>query len=76
MELFEALLKNFLFYCPGNLTLTVSRDGDRDRTLVSMLGEGGSLASCDSVIVYCTRREECERLATHIRCGEALLLSS
>ena len=47
----------------------MSRDGDRDRALVSMLGEGGSLASCDSVIVYCTRREECERLATHIRWG-------
>ena len=53
----------------------MSRDGDRDRALVSMLGEGGSLASCDSVIVYCTRREECERLATHIRWGGALLLS-
>ena len=52
----------------------MSRDGDRDRALVSMLGEGGSLASCDSVIVYCTRREECERLATHIRCGGALFM--
>ena len=52
---------------PGNLTLTVSRDTDRDRALLEMLGETGSLAECESVIVYCTRREECERLATHIR---------
>ena len=52
---------------PGNLTLTVSRDMERDRALVSMLADGGSLAECESVIVYCTRREECERLATFIR---------
>ena len=52
---------------PGNLTLTVSRDQERDQSLVSMLREEGSLAQCESVIVYCTRREECERLATMIR---------
>merc|ERR1719264_1693031 len=28
---------------PGNLTLTVSRDVDRDKALVAMLSEGGSL---------------------------------
>ena len=43
------------------------RDADRDKALVAMLAEGGSLESCDSVIVYCTRREECERLAILIR---------
>ena len=52
---------------PGNLTLSVSRDQERDRAMVEMLSEVGSLATCDSVIVYCTRREECERLATFIR---------
>ena len=52
---------------PGNLTLSVSRDQDRDRALLEMLSEAGSLGQCESVIVYCTRREECERLATHIR---------
>ena len=56
-----------LILCPGNLTLTVSRDQDRDRSLVTMLSEDGSLATCDSVIVYCTRREECERIAAFIR---------
>ena len=52
---------------PGNLTLSESRDQDRDRALLEMLSEAGSLGQCESVIVYCTRREECERLATHIR---------
>ena len=51
---------------PGNLTLTASRDGDRDNALLQMLTEG-ALAECDSVIVYCTRREECERVATLVR---------
>ena len=51
---------------PGNLLLTVSRDPTRDRALIQMLGEG-SLSDCESVIVYCTRRDECERLATLIR---------
>ena len=51
---------------PGNLLLTVSRDPTRDRALIQMLGEG-RLSDCESVIVYCTRRDECERLATLIR---------
>ena len=37
-----------------------------------MLAEAGSLETCESVIVYCTRREECERLATLIRSDERL----
>ena len=38
----------------------------RERALLRMLAEG-SLAECENVIVYCTRRDECERLATMIR---------
>jgi hypothetical protein len=45
----------------------VSRDLERDRALLAMLVEGGPLADCDSIIVYCTRRNECERLANMIR---------
>ena len=45
------------------------RDVDRDKALVAMLAEGGSLETCASVIVYCTRRDECERLAVLIRSG-------
>ena len=52
---------------PNNLTLSVSRDGERDVALLSMLSEDGALGECDSVIVYCTRREECERIATFLR---------
>jgi ATP-dependent DNA helicase Q4 len=52
---------------PANLLLTVSRDLERDRALLAMLVEGGPLADCDSIIVYCTRRNECERLANMIR---------
>ena len=52
---------------PANLTLTASRDAERDRSLLTMLVEGGPLAECDSIIVYCTRRDECERLAKLIR---------
>jgi len=51
---------------PGNLTMTVSKDCERDKALLFMLTEG-SLAECDSVIIYCTRREVCERLATVVR---------
>jgi ATP-dependent DNA helicase Q4 len=40
---------------------------DRDGALLRMLVEGGPLAECDSVIIYCTRRDECERLAKMIR---------
>merc|ERR1719369_2560778 len=51
---------------PGNLTLTVSKDAERDKALLMMLTEG-TLAECESVIIYCTRREVCERLATVVR---------
>jgi len=51
---------------PGNLTLTVSKDAEREAALLHMLTDG-SLAECDSIIIYCTRREVCERLATVVR---------
>jgi len=51
---------------PGNLTLTVSRDENRDKALLTLVA-GEILADCDSIIVYCTRRNECERLATLLR---------
>jgi superfamily II DNA helicase RecQ len=51
---------------PNNLILSVSRDEFRDRALVSLL-QGKRFKSCQSIIIYCTRREECERLARLIR---------
>ena len=52
---------------PNNLTLSVSRDDGRDMALLAMLSEGGALATCDSVIVYCTRRDDCVRIASFLR---------
>ena len=51
---------------PRNLVLSVSKDEDPDRALIRLL-HGERFACCDSIIVYCTRREVCERLAVIIR---------
>ena len=51
---------------PLNLHLTVSRDVDRDAALLELL-QGGRFADANSIIIYCIRREECERLATLLR---------
>ncbi|XP_027765719.1 ATP-dependent DNA helicase Q4 [Empidonax traillii] len=51
---------------PPNLLLSVSMERDRDEALVSLLG-GERFGALDSIIVYCTRREETERVAALIR---------
>lgn len=51
---------------PDNLMLSVSRDKDRDKALISLLN-GSRFKNCNSIIVYCIRREECERIASFIR---------
>ncbi|NXF13622.1 RECQ4 helicase, partial [Smithornis capensis] len=51
---------------PPNLRLSVSMDRDRDQALISLL-QGERFGSLDSIIVYCTRREETERVAALIR---------
>jgi ATP-dependent DNA helicase Q4 len=51
---------------PNNLILSVSRDEFRDQALVTLL-QGKRFMSCQSIIIYCTRRDECERLARLIR---------
>ncbi|XP_017875083.1 ATP-dependent DNA helicase Q4 isoform X2 [Ceratina calcarata] len=51
---------------PRNLLLTVSKDENRDRALVNLL-LSERFKECDSVIVYCTRREECVRIAGLLR---------
>lgn len=51
---------------PENLILSVSCDEFRDQALVSLL-QGKRFKSCQSIIIYCTRRDECERLACLIR---------
>nr|XP_037283261.1 ATP-dependent DNA helicase Q4-like [Rhipicephalus microplus] len=51
---------------PENLILSVSEDKYRDEALIELL-KGNRFGSCESVIIYCTRREETERLASLIR---------
>uniref|UniRef100_A0A8C3TA23 DNA 3'-5' helicase n=1 Tax=Chelydra serpentina TaxID=8475 RepID=A0A8C3TA23_CHESE len=51
---------------PPNLHLSVSTDRDKDQALVSLL-QGERFGGLDSVIVYCTRREETARIAALIR---------
>ena len=51
---------------PSNLQLSVSRDRNRAEAMVSLL-QGERFSGCNSIIIYCTRRDECERVATLIR---------
>uniref|UniRef100_A0A182N8C4 ATP-dependent DNA helicase Q4 n=1 Tax=Anopheles dirus TaxID=7168 RepID=A0A182N8C4_9DIPT len=51
---------------PDNLLLTVSRDANRDAALVELL-QSDRFRALQSIIVYCTRRDDCERVATFIR---------
>lgn len=51
---------------PDNLRLTVSKDVNRDLALLKLLSSE-RFKYLKSVIIYCTRREECERLAGFLR---------
>ena len=51
---------------PDNLILTVSQDDNRDRALIALL-RGSRFAPLQSIIIYCTRRDECERIAGFLR---------
>lgn len=51
---------------PNNLLLTVSRDENRDAALVRLL-RSEKFTEFQSIIVYCTRRDECERVSHLIR---------
>lgn len=51
---------------PDNLFLSVSKEKDKDRALVSyLLSE--EIAPFNSIIVYCIRRDECQRVAAVLR---------
>ena len=52
---------------PNNLQLSVSRDANRESALLALLSEDGALADCESVIVYCTKRDDCVKVATFLR---------
>nr|XP_060631979.1 ATP-dependent DNA helicase Q4-like [Anolis sagrei ordinatus] len=51
---------------PPNLHLSVSTDRDKDQALLSLL-QGERFGGLDSIIIYCTRREETARIAALVR---------
>lgn len=51
---------------PDNLSLTVSKDAQREQALLGLL-LSERFKDCKSIIVYCTRRDECERVAGFLR---------
>ncbi|XP_055914736.1 uncharacterized protein LOC129947970 isoform X2 [Eupeodes corollae] len=51
---------------PDNLILSVSKDANRDAALIGLL-LSKRFDACQSIIIYCTRRDECERIAGQIR---------
>ncbi|XP_037549118.1 ATP-dependent DNA helicase Q4 [Nematolebias whitei] len=59
---------------PPNLNLSVSTHKEKDQALVSLL-KGDRFGCLDSVIVYCTRREETVRVAALLRtCLQGVLV--
>lgn len=51
---------------PDNLTLSISCDENRDIALVQLLKEP-RFVEFQSIIIYCSRRDECERVAKNLR---------
>lgn len=51
---------------PDNLLLTISKDTQKDQALLGLL-LSNRYKECKSIIVYCTRRDECERVASFLR---------
>ncbi|KAK3610308.1 hypothetical protein CHS0354_029774 [Potamilus streckersoni] len=51
---------------PPNLLLSVSCDDNKDEALLGLL-QGERFVRCNSIIIYCTRREQTDRVATLIR---------
>lgn len=60
---------------PKNLVLTVSKDENKDQALIALL-RSERFRECDSVIVYCTRREECARIAGLLRISLQVSINS
>lgn len=51
---------------PDNLILTISQDENRERALIELL-RSERFETLMSIIIYCTRRDECERIAGFLR---------
>lgn len=51
---------------PDNLLLTISKDENRDAELLALL-RSDEFINNRSIIIYCGRRDECNRVADYIR---------
>lgn len=51
---------------PDNLILSVSSDENRDHALIQLL-EHRTFKDLQSIIIYCSRRKECDRVAKFLR---------
>lgn len=51
---------------PDNLCLSASRDENKEEALIQLL-KSPKFNNFNAIIIYCTRRDECERLAVLIR---------
>lgn len=51
---------------PDNLVLSVSKDENKDAALLQLMNSK-RFDDCQSIIIYCTRRDECERVAGFLR---------
>lgn len=51
---------------PKNLILSISQEMDKDRSLITLLSSE-PISSFNSIIIYCIRRDECERIAAILR---------
>ncbi|PFX35000.1 ATP-dependent DNA helicase Q4 [Stylophora pistillata] len=61
---------------PPNLFLSVSCDSNKQQALLQLL-QGRRFSQCDSIIIYCTRREQTEKLASTLRtCLQSTRLAS
>ena len=49
-----------------NLRLSVSREGDRERALLAMLKPGGSLATTQGIIAYCSYKARSHALQLRV----------
>lgn len=58
---------------PENLTLSVSKDEFRDTALLTLLKQP-PFVDYSSIIIYCSRRNECERLASFLRTALQVIL--
>ncbi|XP_006830951.1 PREDICTED: ATP-dependent DNA helicase Q4 [Chrysochloris asiatica] len=58
--------RGLLATIPPNLHLSVSKDRDPEQALVTLL-QGDRFRTLDSIIIYCNRREDTERISSLLR---------